>query len=207
MKYVDNVPLNTRIKIDFKKKDVTFDYPYGKHNPTIKKEMIEGTYSQFIHLITIAYIFMCLEFTLIYLINTPLQLFMYGMILSTPYIIMLSLKRPITNHILKHYKKRYKIIFPKLNATISNMFMSTKKVFLFTPENTNTKIEIPYFKNVQLHYEMTKDFKKNIKRLYIKEYKFKILQKKDFINNHYIWKIIITFTKKPQEGYLKIELI
>lgn len=213
--HADNVPLNSRVTVDYKNKKVSFDYL--PHNDLDKYIFIWiSTLKIFfkwvgLPILMIAAIFLTYvsDYSKIdnWFIREPINLFFYML----TFCIILSLSFIVAKYIYKHYD-RFNKIYPKINAAFSN---EPTRHFVIHKEDAKKIIEIPIFYNIMLNYRAYGDFGKYLNKIKIREYNFKIQNKSKIsrvvhgkeMRNQFYWKCYFIFDKKPLNGKLEMDII
>ena len=114
----------------------------------------------------------------------------------------------VTKYLVK--KKWYKKRIPKFAAWFFlNLNGGISRYYKYYPKDIiENIIVIPRFSNVKLEYKTKGDFSKYLKKIVIREYRHKTINKKKKISktkvNNYRWYAIFFFKEKPKNGYLEV---
>jgi len=104
------------------------------------------------------------------------------------------------------FKKRWDSLFPKWQAWLAN-----KKYMKFTKDSEfkqDNYFEVPYFYNILLNYNATKEFSKYLDFIEIKEYPYYYFMKRNKKKkriNEWIWYARFYYSHKPKTGDLEVE--
>lgn len=209
-KYVDALPINSRITVDYTKPNdpVKFEYPIGEDS--IKKQMLSFIFFPILLLWMIVLVIVMVSygilinldifintittetsFTLSELLNVLYQYVLLCFVVFVPPLL-------ISLYIMYNYN-RFKYWFPKLQVFITH-FLSPSTLHTFTVNELKSPVyEIPLFRNVILTYEASGDFSKYLQRVEIKEHNFCYNGEK----TQWLWKAKFIFSDIPMSGMLE----
>jgi magnesium-transporting ATPase (P-type) len=118
----------------------------------------------------------------------------------SPYLIMILIMRIF-------FYKKLKRKLPKFFSSRSNLYIKT---FISEDFKDNKKyLEIPLFKNQQLHYNAVEEFSKYLRKVEVREYDLKVKIKKRKrkieISDNLLWYARFYFSKIPKTGKMEVE--
>jgi len=220
--YADKSPVNANIHVDYTKKGgkrVWFSYP----NKKTRWQQFTSIYGLFLMMYFVAAAALILFIMLSGLVYGLLTVIFYP-VSSTPstatpfhwwdvirLIAMMSLYifPPLIPSLWIAWKyDKYKTTFPKLQFAFNRLLSPVHRVRV---RKLKSKVfEIPYFHNVNLTYEATRDFGKFLKKVDIipaglKVKKLVLKREKEIEIRR--WKAVFTFSEIPKRGQLTVDFL
>lgn len=216
VRYTGILPLNSRITIDYKKKEVNFGYP------TIDKltnfQIFKNVYLAFLMLwITCLSLFAVGYFvytsitsegtvTNTIYVNPLIQLISVLFTITLLYTGMMLFLPPLVPTVLSFKYHKICEIIPEVEKRFA---LFRRRGHYRAEFNGNGKrlIRIPLFRNTFLDYRTTGDYSKYIKKVEIKELPLLKIKRNKKIKQDSFWECLFHFEKKPKFGELVIDYI
>lgn len=222
--FKESVPANARITIDYKKKDVKFDYLRrysGWDKFAFILSIVMGTYMLLIALIAVPIMLFIAGISALTSLTTSVATTSLTAtvvtleIIHTISIMVLVFGVPILISLMIYFNsEKYSHWLPIIARFISEKIFGTKKVIIFRKIKTKI-VKIPIFKNVMLDYKATKDYAKYLSNVKIREYGIDIMSVSRFGKRKMEkirpaeswWNAIFEFTQVPKKGKLEVYFI
>ena len=211
--YVGELPLNARISIDYKDNSYKVEYPEKTKFLNILFTVFSFYLAMYLKyfvfwvslLVLIGGIFLSvkeieeIDFQTIESQLKSLYEFSYYLIILITY-----LTAPPMIYTLYMFIKKGLLGEKYPRHTVNELIKTegyTEKIFT---EIDDKRLIIPHFENMYIKYWITKDFKKYLRKVNIKDLRADIIYKNEKEDTDPMWYVEFIFSKIPKEGYLRV---
>jgi hypothetical protein len=213
MKKVGISPLNSRIMVDYEKKDIKFSYPGGPGSLKTRMGIIGGMI-----FLPIAALFLSGFFISAVLHSMPEIIYAYnhpnhadavegilGFVKIFGVIAVATATTLFISYIVSTKYKYFASTFPKLQFKIYSVVSGVKEIRI--KKLDSDEFILPTFSNVVLDYELKGDFADKIKYVNVIDYPYKLYYKGECHNILKMWKAIFKFKERPVNGSMVLRFI